>query len=480
MAHEVFISYSRKDMAVADRICEAFDEAGITYFIDRQGISGGFEFPEVLANAIIECKVVLYLASHNSYASKFTNAELTFAFNEKSKNSVLPYIIDGSSMPPALRFVFAGVNWRNITEHPIETTLIADILNMLGREAKRPEPAPVVPPQPKPKPSRPPRKPFNFALLKRVLIAVVALLCIAGAVVGTVSYMKEQERIAEQERINEEKRIAEEERIAEQERIANEKRVVEEKRIAEEKRKAEEKRIAEEKRLAEQERLANEKRVAEEKNIAEENSLAGEKRVVEETRESGEKRVTTQRKGVYKVGDYYDDGKKQGVVFEVSSDGKHGKIVSLTESKDVMQWSSDVSECERLIGADDKYNGAKNMAKVMQIEGWRNKYPAFAWCANLGNGWYLPAIEELKKFTIDDTIHNAVNNTLAKKGKMLANKGDKSPYWSSTEENRQMLWGNDEGVSKQFCVWYVYLGPGFAFDYCKGYKFGYVRAVAAF
>ena len=190
--------------------------------------------------------------------------------------------------------------------------------------------------------------------------------------------------------------------------------------------------------------------------------------------------MTTQRKGVYKVGDYYDDGKKQGVVFEVSSDGKHGKIVSLTESKDVMQWSSDVSECERLIGADDKYNGAKNMAKVMQIEGWRNKYPAFAWCANLGNGWYLPAIEELKKFTIDDTIHNAVNNTLAKKGKMLANKGDKSPYWSSTEENRQMLWGNDEGVSKQFCVWYVSLGPGFAFDYCKGYKFGYVRAVSAF
>ncbi|MBR2026925.1 MAG: TIR domain-containing protein [Alistipes sp.] len=444
MAHEVFISYSRKDMAVADRICEAFDKAGISYFIDRQGISGGIDFPEVLANAIIECKVVLYLASKNSYASKFTNAELTFAFNEKSKNSVLPYIIDGSSMPPALRFVFAGVNWRNIKDHPIETTLVADILRMLGREAKRPKPTPVVPPQPKPTPPRPPRKPFNFAPLKRVLIAVVALLCIAGAVVGTVSYVKEQKRIAEQERINEEKRIAEE------------------------------------KRLAEQERLANEKRVAEEKNVAEENSLAGEKRVVEETRESGEKRVTTQRKGVYKVGDYFDDGKKQGVVFEVTTDGQHGKIVSLTESKDVMQWSSDVSECERLIGAEDKYNGAKNMAKVMQIEGWRNKYPAFAWCANLGNGWYLPAIEELKKFTIDDTIHNAVNNTLAKKGKMLANKGDKSPYWSSTEENRQMLWGNDEGVSKQFCVWYVYLGPGFAFDYCKGYKFAYVRAVSAF
>lgn len=386
MAHEVFISYSRKDMAVADRICKAFDEAGITYFIDRQGIGGGFEFPEVLANAIIECKVVLYLASHNSYASKFTNAELTFAFNEKSKNSVLPYIIDGSSMPPALRFVFAGVNWRNIKDHPIETTLVADILRMLGREAKQPKPTPVVPPQPKPKPSRPPRKPFNFALLKRVLIAMAALLCIAGAVVGTVSYVKEQKRVAEEARIAEEKRM----------------------------------------------------------------SGKGDN-------------------GVYDVGYYYDDGTKQGVVFEVTDDGRHGKIVSLTESSKVINWASDENEQKRLIGADDKHNGANNMAKVKQMEGWRYKYPAFAWCADLGEGWYLPAIEELKKFTLDSAIHDAINRTLAKKGKILANKGGRRWYWSSTEYS----------ISNGSCAWLVSMYDGYTRDSSKNYNC-YVRAVSAF
>lgn len=30
MQHDVFISYSRKDTEVANRICKAFDEAGIT------------------------------------------------------------------------------------------------------------------------------------------------------------------------------------------------------------------------------------------------------------------------------------------------------------------------------------------------------------------------------------------------------------------------------------------------------------------
>ena len=38
MKHDIFISYSRKDTAIAERICAAFDKAGITYFIDRLGI----------------------------------------------------------------------------------------------------------------------------------------------------------------------------------------------------------------------------------------------------------------------------------------------------------------------------------------------------------------------------------------------------------------------------------------------------------
>ena len=171
------------------------------------------------------------------------------------------------------------------------------------------------------------------------------------------------------------------------------------------------------------------------------------------------------RDGVYKVGDYYDDGKKQGVVFEVTADGKHGKIVSLTESKR-LQWSSDKIEQKRLIGADDKHNGANNMSKVQKIVGWRERYPAFAWCADLGEGWYLPAIEELKKFTLDDAVHDAVNSTLAVKGKELKNKDDWEWYWSSTEYDDS-------------CAWYVLMDVGSTYD-CGKYNDLYVRAVSAF
>lgn len=137
MKYDVFISYSRRDTIVADRICKAFDKSGISYFIDRQEIGGGFEFPTVLADTILNSSIILFLASMNSYESKFTITELTFAFNEKPKNSILPYIIDGSILPPTFRFLFASINWRTIESHPIDTVLVNDILNLLGHSPKQ-------------------------------------------------------------------------------------------------------------------------------------------------------------------------------------------------------------------------------------------------------------------------------------------------------------------------------------------------------
>jgi hypothetical protein len=134
--YDVFISYSRKDTEIANKICNAFDAYGITYFIDRRGISGGQEFPHVLADAICDSSLFLYIASENSYESKFTMSEITFAFNEKPHNSILPYIIDGSKPPRVIRFTFSAINWRNIKEHPIETTLVQDVCKLLGKSYK--------------------------------------------------------------------------------------------------------------------------------------------------------------------------------------------------------------------------------------------------------------------------------------------------------------------------------------------------------
>lgn len=177
------------------------------------------------------------------------------------------------------------------------------------------------------------------------------------------------------------------------------------------------------------------------------------------------------RPGTWQVGDYYNVNGKEGVVFWVDETGKHGKIVSMTESGYLL-WTSDKNEQRRLIGADNETDGAKNMAVVKQIPDWQSKYPAFKWCADLGEGWYLPAKEELKLFTLDTTVLDKVNRTLAQHGgKRLAEKGADFWYWSSTESSYKN--------NRTFCAWVVHLGNGHTDNALKNIG-SYERAVSAF
>lgn len=127
----------------------------------------------------------------------------------------------------------------------------------------------------------------------------------------------------------------------------------------------------------------------------------------------------------YKVGDYYNDGVKEGVVFEVDSDGYHGKIVSMTQSSKGLVWSY---EDEILIKAKHETEGLLNLAKVSRRKDWRKNYPAFAWCVDLGDSWYLPAICELQSLF---AAYEAVNKTVVAYGGEWLYKDEE--YWSSTE-----------------------------------------------
>ncbi len=182
------------------------------------------------------------------------------------------------------------------------------------------------------------------------------------------------------------------------------------------------------------------------------------------------------RDGIYQVGDYYNRNGKQGVVFEVSDGGRHGKIVSLNQAEEKLRWCSK-DEYQREIGASDEENGINNQRKIQQISGWRDKFPAFAWCADQGEGWYLPAIEELKIFTLNDVVHDAVNRTIrAKGGTKLFDIGDccGKGYWASTESDYK----GDRGWKSR--AWCVRTFNGDIYYGSKGSLGNYVRAVSAF
>ena len=294
------------------------------------------------------------------------------------------------------------------------------------------------PQQPTPQPAPVPAPPKKRGGKKWLWTVVILLLVAAGFWGGrtAMTHLREQQAIADS--------IA----LAEAERAAFVQDSTEKANAAAEK--------------AEKERREREAREAAEK--------AGRERLAAE---QAERLSGKGRNGVYKVGDYYNVNGKEGVVFYVDTSGRHGKIVSMTQSSKVLQWSSSYSEQEKLIRASSKTDGAANMRAVRQRPNWRADYPAFAWCARLGAGWYLPAIEELELFTANDSVHDAVNRTLAAKGgTKLPNKGDDQGYWSSTEDDDRISDGT-------FGPRLVYMING---DTYYSFKDGhyYVRAVSAF
>lgn len=195
------------------------------------------------------------------------------------------------------------------------------------------------------------------------------------------------------------------------------------------------------------------------------------------------------RNGIYKIGDYYDDGTKKGVVFDVWDGGRHGKIVSLTEANKLL-WTT--SRDIKKIGATSKDDGKFNNLLV-RLEpplksrswDWKTNYPAVEWCQKLGEGWYLPAIDELKMFTLNKSIRDKVDMMLVAKGCYLSEErskklglikdgmhemGESVMYWSSTEDEIH--------YKRVKCV--CFIDEGSVECYEKWCYLGQVRAIAQF
>ena len=164
---------------------------------------------------------------------------------------------------------------------------------------------------------------------------------------------------------------------------------------------------------------------------------------------------------LYSVGDYYDYRGKQGVVFEVWEDGRHGKIVSMDEINTI--WHTYIQfEKGIVVGTTNELNGYTNTQKI-SVRDDRDQYPAFMWCISKGAGWYLPAKNELLTLY---KHRKSINNTITEKGGTPL--GVES-YWSSTE-----FIGEDN-----YRAWSVYMSNGFTSNNGKSSD-GYVRAVSAF
>lgn len=121
---DVFISYSRKDRAageaaggdVISRIRQAFQDAGISYWLDEEGIHSGETFAQVISRNIAESKVFLFISSVHSNASRWTCGEIATASSYDKR--IIPFRIDASPYDPSVTIYLAALDAIDYPSNP--------------------------------------------------------------------------------------------------------------------------------------------------------------------------------------------------------------------------------------------------------------------------------------------------------------------------------------------------------------------------
>lgn len=124
MTSDVFISYAYLDYKdahgreidgnIISRLMHVFDDAGISYWIDRQGLSGGDRFSEVIAEQINNAKVFLFVSTEHSNQSEWTHNEVALA--RQLGKRIVPLRVDDTPYAPSLMLYLAGVQYVSLAE----------------------------------------------------------------------------------------------------------------------------------------------------------------------------------------------------------------------------------------------------------------------------------------------------------------------------------------------------------------------------
>jgi phosphate/phosphite/phosphonate ABC transporter binding protein len=114
MAHDVFVSYSSKDKAVADAIVASMENKSIRCWVAPRDIKPGKDWGNAIADAIAESKVFLLVFSNHSNQSQRVLDELNLAISEEIV--VLPFRIEKLEPSGAMRLHLSTRHWLDAYE----------------------------------------------------------------------------------------------------------------------------------------------------------------------------------------------------------------------------------------------------------------------------------------------------------------------------------------------------------------------------
>src|SRR5512134_1254202 len=100
---QIFISYSRKDIAFTRRLAGDLETAGYNVWWDLTDLRGGDDWPRVIPAAIEASQYVIVVMSPNSAISDWVEKEYTQALSLRKK--IIPIMLERSSIPFSLNTI---------------------------------------------------------------------------------------------------------------------------------------------------------------------------------------------------------------------------------------------------------------------------------------------------------------------------------------------------------------------------------------
>ena len=181
--HNVFMSYSRRDTEIMQRIRDDLAAAGISVWTDKGIPPGAPSWKVEIENAIREADCLVALFSPDAAQSRWVRAELDFA--DAQQKRVFPVLVGGDAAN-AVPFGFSTYQWidiRSLLDYPERiASLIAALQQQIAHGSPQSAESEVIPPRqaaastPSPAKARSLTPLFVLVPLLVVIVALLALL----------------------------------------------------------------------------------------------------------------------------------------------------------------------------------------------------------------------------------------------------------------------------------------------------------------
>jgi TolB-like protein len=174
---DIFLSYSRDDLAIARRFAEGFEREGLSVWWD-QTLNPGEAFDKVTERALEVAKVVVVLWSKHSVDSRWVRAEATQA---NSNGTLFPVMIEPCKRPIMFELTHTAdlSHWKGNANDPAWQAYLAAVQRFVEESGTGTGATPPIPS---------PRVPGRSRQISPALVAIgAAALLVAGAVLWGLS-----------------------------------------------------------------------------------------------------------------------------------------------------------------------------------------------------------------------------------------------------------------------------------------------------